>query len=119
MGISTARETWENTYKSRPVTLIARIRDLLLKGVKKMKGLGAIGFMDEMEMNRRHIQRARVLILSDLSYLKSASIDRLRAVAQVPEICLKAALEQLKQEGKIKEVVYDIPVGKAIFYHFQ
>ena len=27
VGISTAREKRENTYKSRPVTLIARIRD--------------------------------------------------------------------------------------------
>ena len=84
-----------------------------------MKELGAFGFVDEMEMNRHHIQRAKTLILSDLSYQKSASINRLRGVAQVPEKCLKSALEQLEQQGKIKKVERDIPVGKAIFYHIR
>lgn len=84
-----------------------------------MRELGALGFVDEMEMNRHHIQRAKTLILSDLSYQKSAGINRLRGVAQVPEKCLKAALEQLEQQGKIKKVEYDVPTGKAIFYRIR
>lgn len=86
-----------------------------------MRGLqmGGFDFQDEMRMEKLYIQRAKNLILSDLSYQKSANINRLRGVAQVPEKYLKVALEQLEQQGKIKKAEYDIPTGKAIFYHIR
>jgi len=86
-----------------------------------MRGLqvGGFDFLDEMKMEKLYIQRAKNLILSDLSYQKTSSINRLRGVAQVPEKYLKVALEQLVQQGEIKKVEHDVPTGKAIFYHIR
>lgn len=86
-----------------------------------MRGIqfGGFDFLDDMRMEKQYIQRAKTLILSDLSYQKSANINRLRGVAQVPERFLKVALEQLEQQGKIKRVEYDIPTGKLISYQIR
>lgn len=86
-----------------------------------MRGIQIGGFdsIDEMRMEKQYIQRAKTLIMSDLSYEKSVNINRLRGIAQVPEKDFQVALEQLKQQGKIEEIEYDIPTGKAIFYRIR
>jgi len=86
-----------------------------------MRGIqaGGFDFLDEMKQEKLFVQRAKTLIMSDLSYEKSANINRLRGIAQVPEKYFRVALEQLKQQRKIKEIEYDIPAGKAIFYRIR
>lgn len=86
-----------------------------------MRGIqvGGFDFLDEMRQEKLFVQKAKTLIMSDLSYEKSANINRLRGIAQVPEKYFRVALEQLKQQGKIEEVEHDIPAGKAIFYRIR
>jgi hypothetical protein len=90
-------------------------------GEIKMRGIqvGGFDFLDEIRQEKHLVQRAKTLIMSDLTYEKSANINRLRGIAQVPEKYFRVALEQLKQQGKIEEIEHDIPAGKAIFYRIR
>jgi hypothetical protein len=50
-----------------------------------MRGIqvGGFDFLDEMRQEKRLVQRAKTLIMSDLSYEKSANINRLRGIVLI------------------------------------
>lgn len=81
--------------------------------------IGDFDTLGEIKQEKFFIEKAKALIISDLTYEESATINRLRSIAQVPEKHFRIALEQLKWQGKIEEVEYDTPTGIDVYYRIR